>query len=41
VFDLKGFNLNAKLEIDPDFLTEDSHGHDHHAHGHDHGHAWP
>ena len=41
VFDLKGFNLNAKLEIDPDFLTEDSHGHDHHGHdhGHDHGHA--
>ena len=37
VFDLKGFNLNAKLEIDPDFLTEDSHGHDHH--GHDHGHS--
>jgi G3E family GTPase len=35
VFDLKGFNLNAKLEIDPDFLTEDSHGHDHH-HGHGH-----
>jgi hypothetical protein len=21
VFDLKGFNLNAKLEIDPDFLN--------------------
>ena len=40
VFDLKGFNLNAKLEIDPDFLTEDGHGHDHHGHdhGHDHGH---
>ncbi len=40
VFDLKGFNLNAKLEIDPDFLTEDSHGHGHdhdHSHeGHDH-----
>ncbi|HQC98287.1 MAG TPA: GTP-binding protein [Aquabacterium sp.] len=37
VFDLKGFNLNAKLEIDPDFLTEDGHDHHHH-HGHDHGH---
>ncbi|KQW51441.1 MULTISPECIES: GTP-binding protein [unclassified Roseateles] len=33
VFDLRGFNLNAKLEIDPDFLKAD--GHDHH-HGHDH-----
>lgn len=33
VFDLKGFNLNAKLDIDPDFLKDD--GHDHH-HGHDH-----
>ena len=28
VFDLKGFNLNAKLDIDPDFLKEDT-GHDH------------
>jgi G3E family GTPase len=36
VFDLKGFNLNAKLEIDPDFLTADGHGH---AHGHDHDHS--
>ncbi|CAD5374078.1 Cobalamin biosynthesis protein CobW [Rubrivivax sp. A210] len=36
VFDLKGFNLNAKLEIDPEFLNADS-GHDHH-HGHDHDH---
>src|SRR4051812_41838899 len=40
VFDLKGFNLNTTLEIDPDFLTADSHdhhGHDHHDHaGHDH-----
>ena len=39
-FDLRGFNLNAKLDIDPDFLTPDAHdhGHDHHdhAHGHDH-----
>jgi len=38
VFDLKGFNLNAKLEVDPDFLTEDSHGHGHDHQGHDHGH---
>jgi len=32
VFDLRGFNLNAKLDIDPDFLKDD----DHHDHGHDH-----
>jgi len=39
VFDLKGFNLNAKLDIDPDFLNADS-GHDHHDHdqGQAHGH---
>jgi G3E family GTPase len=37
-FDLRGFNLNAKLDIDPDFLAADSHdhGHDHHDHDHDH-----
>jgi G3E family GTPase len=35
VFDLRGFNLNAKLDIDPDFLKEDEHDH---AHGHDHEH---
>ena len=33
VFDLKGFNLNAKLDIDPDFLNADD-GHDHHDHEH-------
>ena len=34
VFDLRGFNLNAKLDIDPDFLKEDDHDHHHdHAHG--------
>ena len=34
VFDLRGFNLNAKLDIDPDFLKEEGHGHDHaHVHG--------
>ena len=47
VFDLRGFNLNAKLDIDPDFLKEDDHaGHDHAegehcdhpSHSHDHGH---
>ncbi|MBP6764183.1 MAG: GTP-binding protein [Rubrivivax sp.] len=40
VFDLKGFNLNAKLEIDPEFLNaEEAHAHDHHGHGHhDHEH---
>ncbi|WP_019574115.1 CobW family GTP-binding protein [Curvibacter lanceolatus] len=33
VFDLRGFNLNAKLDIDPDFLKEDDHDHhDHHDH---------
>jgi G3E family GTPase len=31
VFDLRGFNLNAKLDIDPDFLSD---GHDHHDHDH-------
>jgi G3E family GTPase len=36
VFDLKGFNLNAKLDIDPEFLKEDKHDHDH-DHGHEHG----
>jgi G3E family GTPase len=33
VFDLRGFNLNAKLDIDPEFLKADEHethaGHDH------------
>lgn len=36
VFDLRGFNLNAKLEIDPDFLKEEDE-HDHHDHDHAHG----
>ena len=38
VFDLRGFNLNAKLDIDPDFLKDETHDHDHdHGHeGHDH-----
>jgi G3E family GTPase len=37
VFDLRGFNLNAKLDIDPDFLKEEEHDHDHHDHDHAHG----
>jgi G3E family GTPase len=40
VFDLRGFNLNAKLDIDPEFLNADPHiGHDHdHDHDdHEHG----
>ena len=35
VFDLRGFNLNAKLDIDPNFLNPEAHGHDHHDHEHD------
>ncbi|MDP2021919.1 MAG: GTP-binding protein, partial [Hydrogenophaga sp.] len=35
VFDLRGFNLNAKLDIDPDFLKVE----DEHDHGHDHEHG--
>ena len=35
VFDLRGFNLNAKLDIDPDFLKADDHDHE----GHDHVHG--
>jgi G3E family GTPase len=50
VLDIKGFNLNDKLELDPDFLTaEEAHGHEHehehvhteacdHSHDHHHGH---
>ena len=36
VLDLRGFNLNSKLDIDPDFLKEADHGHT--GHDHDHGH---
>ena len=35
VFDLRGFNLNAKLDIDPDFLKAE----EAHDHGHDHAHG--
>ena len=38
VFDQRGFNLNAKLDIDPDFLNADAHDHDHDHHHHDHDH---
>ncbi|MDR0274316.1 MAG: GTP-binding protein [Burkholderiaceae bacterium] len=48
VLDLRGFNLNARLDIDPDFLEpgEDEHHHDHEhgepcghpSHQHAHGH---
>ena len=39
VLDLRGFNLNAKLDIDPDFLKEDGHEHDHGHEHHDHDHV--
>ncbi len=50
ILDIRGFNLNEKLDIDPDFLKEEEHhhhgdecgehcGHDHDHHHHDHGHA--
>ena len=51
VFDLRGFNLNTTLEIDPDFLSDGqhhkhdehcdhpSHQHDHAHQGHDHDHG--
>ena len=37
VFDLRGFNLNSKLDIDPDFLKDEEHTHAHHDHDHVHG----
>ena len=41
VLDLRGFNLNAKLDIDPDFLkdADDDHAHHHHDHDHANDHA--
>jgi G3E family GTPase len=36
VFDLRGFNLNAKLDIDPDFLKDEEAAHEHHD-DHEHG----
>lgn len=38
VLDLRGFNLNSKLDIDPDFLKEADHGHAGHDHEHEHDH---
>ncbi|MCZ2104271.1 MAG: GTP-binding protein [Burkholderiales bacterium] len=38
VLDLRGFNLNDKLELDPELLKDDDHDHDHEHHDHDHGH---
>ena len=43
IFDIRGFNLNDKLDIDPDFLKADEHVHhdcdEHCAHDHDHDHS--
>mgnify|MGYP001244541889 FL=1 len=45
ILDINGFNLNAILDIDPEFLSEEhpdaaEHAHDHdHDHDHDHGHG--
>ena len=39
VLDLRGFNLNAKLDIDPDFLKDEAHDHDHAHDDHDHAHG--
>lgn len=48
VLDVRGFNLNDKLEIDPDFIATEKHAHEHscdancdhehHHHDHHHGH---
>ena len=38
VLDLHGFNLNATLDIDPEFLSPADHDHNHDHAGHDHGH---
>lgn len=43
IIDISGFNLNAILDIDPEFLADEhpdaAHDHDHdHGHGHDHDH---
>ena len=38
VLDLRGFNLNAKLDIDPDFLKEEA-AEKAHSHEHDHDHV--
>lgn len=41
ILDIRGFNLNERLEIDPDFLRDEEHAHecgDHCSHDHDHDH---
>jgi len=46
IIDVSGFNLNAILDIDPEFLADGradaahshDHAHHHHEHGHDHSH---
>jgi G3E family GTPase len=42
ILDIRGFNLNDKLHLDPEFLAAEEQGHDHHACGahcgHDHDH---
>lgn len=35
ILDISGFNLNAILDIDPEFLANEEHDHEHH-HNHDH-----
>ena len=39
IIDISGFNLNAILDIDPEFLAEEHPDAAHHHHGHDHHHA--
>lgn len=46
IFDIRGFNLNEKLDIDPEFLSAQAEAHadcdehcDHHNHKHDHHHS--
>jgi len=42
ILDISGFNLNAVLDIDPEFLAQthpDAHDHDHNHHDDDHGHG--
>ncbi|CAM5785620.1 GTP-binding protein [Castellaniella caeni] len=39
LLDVSGFDLDAILDIDPEFLAEEeAHAHDHHDHSHDHDH---
>ncbi|MDN5842718.1 MAG: GTP-binding protein [Alcaligenaceae bacterium] len=38
VLEVSGFNLDAILDIDPEFLVEEGHDHEHHDHEHEHEH---